>query len=67
MEFFNIQQMIQAGSEPTECVEGKEHDFVHVIHLDGRDTYSNIFQCSHCEQYVKKTFQRSKESLVYWD
>lgn len=54
--------MRTAGSEPSKpCnTEDEQHDFQHVLHADGRDSYSNLFRCRNCGEYVKITHQRDK-------
>ena len=62
-----FKDMTSAKKEPSEkCPGGTEHNFEFAMHADGRETYSNFFRCSNCNEMIVKTHKRTKEDKQYW-
>jgi ribosomal protein L15E len=56
-----------AKAEPSEsCANGKEHNFNFVMHGDGKESYFNLFECEHCQEFVKQEHKRIGEDAAYW-
>lgn len=66
-----MEAMRTADSEPTKpCVtENEEHDFKLVIHADGRESFTNLFHCENCGEYIKITQKRDMSdplTAAFW-
>lgn len=67
----DIMKMLTAISEaktepsPT-CSKADEHSFVTVSHMDGRDSYTWVYRCEHCDEYVKKEQKRKGMDKKLW-
>lgn len=49
------------------CAEGSEHEFNFMMHVDGSDSYSNYFKCSHCGEIIVRTQKRTGLDKSLWD
>lgn len=59
--------LMGAPTEPSpNCSDGADHDFESIMHADGSDSYTWLFKCEKCGEYVKIVTQRTGEDKEYW-
>lgn len=46
---------------------GYLHDFSLLMHVDGKDSYSNYYKCSHCQEVVVRTQKRKGKDKMFWE
>lgn len=57
----------EAKTEPSPtCPNAEKHEFKAVTHLDGRDSFTWIYRCEHCQECVKKTKKRTGMDRKFW-
>ena len=38
-----------------------------VMHIDSKDSYSNVFACTKCGNYITNEYERNSRDAQYWE